>query len=148
MTEKENPRGLEPIEPDDAEMAAALVSDVPGTPSPEIPQETRAALRELGVADYLPGRRCVTEAMRVMAAYPDVFELDPERVYPIVARRLGLSETQIAGQVEAVIASMGKNCPPEVLKSRFPEGIPDQKRFLERVFEKLYRRLGRQIWGQ
>ncbi len=145
MTEK-RAGGL--AQPDDAQLAAALAAGIPAAPSPEIPRETRAVLRELRVADYLPGRRCVTEAMRALAASPDGDGLDPKRVLPAVARRLGLTEAQVEERLEAVVASAVKNCPPRVFQSLFPEGTPDRGLFLERVFEQLYRRLGRELWGQ
>ena len=148
MTEEKRDWRITPVEPDDEQMARALVSAVPTTPSPEIPRETRAVLRELGVADYLPGRRCVTEAMLAMASRPELSGLDPERAYPVVARRLGLTEAQVGERVEAVIASMMKNCPPDALRGAFPGGRPTPRAFLEVVFSRLYRRLGRSLWGQ
>ena len=138
----------QPDRPDDVRRDAALAAGIPAAPGQKIPRETRAVLRELCVADYLPGIRCVTEAMLALAASRDALGLDPERVCPAVARCLGLTEAQVGERVGAVIASMTKNCPPEVFQSLFPEGVPNQRLFLERVFEQLYCRLGRELWGR
>ncbi len=135
-------------EPDESEMASFLLGKgVPARPSQELLREIRFVLRELEIPEQLPGRRCVTAALVFMATDPGALDADPAAVYPFVARSLDLGETQVRSRVEDVIRAVRRRCPADIFAKRFPEGIPDHRVFLERLFERVFSRLGRETWS-
>lgn len=135
-------------EPDVEEMTSFLLGKgVPAKPSRELLQEIHLALQELEISGRTMGWRCVERALVVMATDPSALDAAPETLYPLTARFLGLSEAEVRSNVEAAIRTVQRRCPPDILAKRFPDGITDHRVFLERLFERVFSRLGRETWN-
>ena len=165
---------LEALDPSERPALIALTSGGASLPNATVcsdPDEAVAAVQRLSggqarkntflrrrISELLAGlclpagrseHRYVLAALLMMASEPELSGLEPETLYPELARRFGVSEERVSESLDHAVRTVWRRCDSVTLSRMFhgKASRPTADEFLKTLFGSLYSTLGKSLWS-